>query len=264
MVSVGHESIALSAGAPQLVGPGPTSPLSIGHLSTGRRFMTAGAGKRLRRGITFLGDTTETAINSATTGEGPAGDPAGAFVLWARGLDMSGLFFRWWDGSTDNRIQLMVGAGGVCRMFVEENNVSGVVDHLGSTVVDDGDDHMLALVWSAGWTQVQLYVDGVADGALQTPSNQWSSPVMSGVSVTDGTFTGDVLHAARFDFAPTADWILAAHAAGPPMEWPHATNEWLMGDTIADRRGGMALITDVRGPLDLTTAGIDASNLVFA
>lgn len=202
--------------------------------------------------------SNETAQNTSAAATGPDKLAACTFACWLKTADASGIIWRWHEDARD-RFQLLIGAGGEARVFIEQDDIIKV-NHTGATVINDGEWHLVVI--ACEWAdEVQLYVDGVPDGAPIAVTNSWDSPTMSNVSFSaDDGFAGQTAHAGWFGEKKDAAWAAAAFA-DRQQDWVDALHDWLFGDTLSDRPG-MATISDVRGALDLTTTGIDASNLL--
>lgn len=228
---------------------------SVGGTMPSRASLLA---QRLRYSVLFDG-TTEEASNMAASAKSPDQHASGAVAVWVKGTDTVGTIFNWRNGAGSNQILLLPGAGGACRMFVQMNG-STKVDTTGSTVITDGAWHLIGFSWT--WaTGCQLYVDGVAEGALDACTDAWpATPAMTDILLAKNTWAGKIARGAVFSAVKDAAWWAAAHA-DPQQSWWDAAHDWRMGDTSSDRPA-LVTIADVRGGLDLTTTGMDATNLI--
>ena len=202
---------------------------------------------------------TEDATSAAGAAMSPSESPSGAVAMWVRGTDAAGSIFTWSDVGGNNRLILLPGAGGACRMFVQMAG-TGRVDTTGTTDITDGAWHLIGFSWT--WAGgCQLYVDGAPDGAFDSTTDAWpASPAMNDITIAKADWAGKIARCAVFGVLRNAAWWAAAYAA-PQQQWMDAANDWRMGDTVADRPN-LVTIADVRGGLDLTTTGMGAANLI--
>ena len=148
----------------------------------------------------------ETAQHTSADSGAPHNHASGAIAMWIKTTDPSSIdMLVWQDAASNNRVLLIAGAGDEARMLIRMNGVTKV-DKTGTDAINDGAWHLVGMTWT--WaTGIQLYVDGVADGALEALTDTWpASPAMDTVSVGFTSYAGQIARAAQFASHKSAAW----------------------------------------------------------